>query len=406
MVDDLLFFMHRVRIMNTALSYSLPTVVEDRAMLQASGLLCVAFSSLEQGRAAAFIIKIFRRGVGASVTFGLAVALIFFAVFPSHAEQAAKVYRIGFLGRDEPPASDHTARNCPAKGGVLWRTLVEELRQRGYVQEQNLFIDCRYSETRWERALPLAMELVSLKVDLLVVLNTGNVRAAKQATSTIPIVMVDVIDPGDRGLVKSLARPGGNVTGCTDDVGQQIGGKYLQLLTDIVPHISRVSVLVHDESVLAHDRYDGLFATDLEAAARALGVTLQWHRVQESEELQGAFATMTKAGAEGILVLPDPFMLIHRQRIVDLVTQSRLPGVYFHRTFVEQGGLLSYAADKLAVWRCVGVYVDKILKGAKPADLPVEQPKKFELVINLRTAKALGLKIPQSLLLGADELIE
>jgi len=337
--------------------------------------------------------------VGVFATFSLAGALIFFASFPSHAEQPAKVYRIGFLGRDEPPASDRTARNCLAKGGIGWLRLLEELRGRGYAEDRNLFIDCRYSENRLERALPLAMELVSLKPDLLVVVNTTNVRAAKQATRTIPIVMVGVIDPAGRGLVRSLARPGENVTGCSADVGQQIAGKYLQLLTDVVPHISRVAVLVHD-------RDDSLFSTDLETAARALSVTLQFHTFRGPEELQGAFAAMTQAQAEGILVLPAPFMLMHRQRIVDLATQSRLPGVYFDRRFVEQGALLSYAPDEPAQWRCVGVYVDKILKGAKPADLPVEQPKKFELVINLRTAKALGLKIPPPVLLGADELIE
>jgi putative ABC transport system substrate-binding protein len=278
---------------------------------------------------------------------------------------------------------------------------VEGLRAHGYIPGQNLVIECRYTEGREERAASLAAELVSLKVDLLVANGTTQVRAAKQATSAIPIVMYGVIDPVRRGLVASLAHPGGNVTGPTDTL-MEMEGKRLQLLKEAVPTVSRVAVLSYSTGT-----HEGIFEREREAAARALGVTLQSYGVRALEEIAGAFTAMTKARAEALFVDPHPFWGGHEQRrIVELAAQSRLPAVYPVRAFVQAGGLLAYDVDQPAIRRRVGFYVDSILKGAKPGDLPVEQPTKFELVINLKTAKSLGLIIPQSLLSRADEVIQ
>jgi putative ABC transport system substrate-binding protein len=234
----------------------------------------------------------------------------------------------------------------------------------------------------------------------MVVAFTANVRAAKQATSTIPIVMVNVTDPVGRGLVPSLARPGSNVTGLALTVGMQIMGKYLQLLKEALPMASRVAVLTRGGL-----QPENRFRMELEAAAPALNVTLGFYRLGDPEDFESAFATVTKARAEALLVVPDPFAAVHAQRIVDLATQRRLP-VVSDRFLIPAGALLSYDANQPDIWRRIGLYVDKIFKGANPGDLPVEQPTKFELVINLKAAKALGLTIPQSLLGRADEVIE
>jgi putative ABC transport system substrate-binding protein len=343
----------------------------------------------------------FRLWSRASAVSTMLALSLFAAPLPSDGQQPAKVYRIGYLSGNTLAPSDRTAQGCPIKGNPFWQALVEGLREREYVQGQNLVIECRYTEGREERALGLATELVSLKVDLLVVFSTANVRAAKQATSTIPIVMVGVLDPVGRGLVASLARPGGNVTGLAGDAGKEIAGKYLQFLKEAVPAASRVAVLAY-----LVDVPENLFTPVLEAAARALNVTLQYYELREPEKLDGAFAAMTKARTEALLVLPHPFMSTHARRIVDLAAQSRLPAMYPHREMVEPGGLLTYDLDGPAIWRRIGIYVDKIFKGAKPGDLPVEQPTKFYLTINLKTAKALGLVVPQSLLLRADEVIQ
>jgi len=321
----------------------------------------------------------------------------------SPGQQPTKVYRIGYLSDAEGTApTDTSPQHCPLKGGPYWQAFVAGLRERGYIPGQNLIIECRWTEGRDERAPALAAELVSLKVDLLVALGTNQVRAAKQATSTLPIVMLGVINPVERGLVTSLAQPGGNVTGLTDTVGTQIGGKYLQLLTEAVPTASRVAVLLHPSGPQTPP--SGTLR-ETQAAARALGVTLQSYEVREPEELEGAFTAMTKARAEALLVDPHPFFDVHNQRIVDLAARSRLPAMYPGRGYVEAGGLLAYGVNEPAIRRRIGLYVDKIFKGAKPGDLPVEQPTTFELIINLKTAKALGLTIPPMLLIQAEEVI-
>ena len=316
--------------------------------------------------------------------------------------EQAQVYRVGFLSFASPPtASERTPHQCPTNGGVNWEPMVEGFREHGYVLGRNLVIECRYPEGQEDRARSLAAELVDMKVDLIVAASTANVRGARQATSTVPIIMVGVIDPVRRGLVASLARPGGNVTGLAEDAGTQIVGKHLQLLREIAPRASRVGVLAY-----LMDQPEAVLRRDLDEAARTLGMTLLYRELREPEKLDEAFATLTKDGAEALVVMPHPFMAVNGKRIVDLAMRSGLPTVLPFREHVQAGGLLAYDVDRRALRRRIGAYADKIFKGAKPADLPVEQPTEFELIVNLQTAKALGIAIPQTLLLRADEVIE
>ncbi len=322
------------------------------------------------------------------VALGLALLV---APVPSHGQQPGKVYRIGGLGYVSP-----TSPVFERDWGGGFKA---GLRERGYIEGQDFVLEYRWTETPWEQAPALAAELVSLKVDLLLVVGITGTRAAKEATSTIPIVMVYVVDPVRAGLVASLAHPGGNVTGVSFTAGPEIAGKHLQLLKEAVPTLSRVAVL----------SAPGVAATSLretEVAARALGLTLQPYEVREPKEFERAFTAMTKARAEALLVLAALPNFSHRQRIAEFAAQSRLPAMYPGREYVEAGGLMAYAANAPAMFRRAATYVDKILKGAKPADLPVEQPTKFDLIINLKAAKALGLTIPQSLLNRADEVIQ
>jgi putative ABC transport system substrate-binding protein len=332
------------------------------------------------------------------------LALVLLAV-PVHSpgQQPAKVYRIGYLAVGPAP-TEQTPQYCPIKGGSSGRAWVEGLREHGYIEGQNLLIECRWTEGHEERAPVLAAELVSLKPDLLVAFGTVQVRAAKQATTEIPIVMVGVIEPVRRGLVTSLAHPGGNVTGPTNTVGMEIEGKRLQLLKEAVPKLSRVAVLHYFSAGPPDPNHP--FQREEEAAAQTLGLTLRFYEVRDPNELAGAFAAMAKAREEALYVVPNPFWGGHEQRIADLAVQSRLPTVSGDRDIVQAGGLLSYYANIPAIRRRVAFYVDKILHGANPGDLPVEQPTKFDLIINLKTAKALGLTIPQSLLNRADEVIQ
>jgi putative ABC transport system substrate-binding protein len=269
------------------------------------------------------------------------------------------------------------------------------------VEGQSFVAEYRFAEGRLERFPSLATELVSLKVDLIVAGNPTAARAAKQATSTIPIVMVYVFDPVGMGIVASLARPGGNVTGVAFGAGPEIVGKYLELLREAVPKASRVAVLMNPDSPSSP-----VLLRETQAAAHALAVTLQVLDVRKADDLDSVFAAMTREHDGALLVLPHLFLFAHARRIVDLADRSRLPAMYPVRDFVEAGGLMAYAANAPDMFRRAGYFVDKILKGAKPADLPVEQPTKFELIINLKTAKALALTIPPSLLARADQVIE
>jgi putative ABC transport system substrate-binding protein len=306
-------------------------------------------------------------------------------------QQAANIARIGWLG------------NIPAAGRQMRETFLQGLRDLGYVEGRNVVIEYRFAEGKLERYPALAAELVALKVDVIVAPITAAALAAKQATRTIPIVFATVGDPTTDGLVTSLARPGGNVTGLSL-LAPELVGKCLEQLTQAVPGVSRVVVLWQPGAAPEHTEKDML--KEAEVAAGALGVRLQFVEARGAADLDRAFSDMTRVRAGALTVLTGNLFFGERRRLVDLAAKNRLPAVYTLREFVDAGGLMAYGPNAADLFRRAAVYVDKILKGAKPADLPVEQPTKFELVINLKTAKALGLTIPPSLLLRADQVIE
>jgi ABC-type uncharacterized transport system substrate-binding protein len=318
----------------------------------------------------------------------IAAVLLTVAVI-AEAQQPAKVYRIGAL-TNVPP-------NAP-EASPLWSAFRQRLSERGWVEGRNVVIEYRQAEGQVERFPSLAAELVGLKVDLIVTVSTLGARAAKQATDAIPIVMVFAGDAVEEGLIASLARPGANVTGLTFIVGPEIVGKYLELLKEAVPKVSRMAVLYHQAT-------RPMFLREAQAAAQVLAVKLQPFEVQSPNELESAFVAMTMERANGLLVLPHPFAFAHARRIADLAAKKRLPAIYGFRESVEAGGLMAYAANAPDMFRRAATYVDKILKGTKPADLPVEQPTKFELVINLKTAKQIGLTIAPNVLARADRVI-
>jgi putative ABC transport system substrate-binding protein len=275
------------------------------------------------------------------------------------------------------------------------------LRELGYIEGQNLAIEYRYAEGKSNRAPELAAELVRLKVDIIVVAGGGPwIRAAKNATNTIPIIMVGVgDDPVEGGLVESLARPSGNVTGLTF-LNRELGGKRLELLKEAVPKIARVAVL-YDPAL----QNNILQLKEVESAARSLGLTVRSWDVRTGQGFERLFAALTKERPDGLYVPGGPLMTTNRNRIVGFALKNRLPSVYQNREAVDAGGLMSYAADETESYQRVAYYVDRILKGAKPGDLPVEQPTKFELVINLNTAKQIGVTIPPNVLARADRVI-
>jgi putative ABC transport system substrate-binding protein len=281
----------------------------------------------------------------------------------------------------------------------------QALRELGYIEGQNIATEYRYAEGKANRYPELAAELVRLKVDIIVVVGGGRlILAAKNATKTIPIVMgVAVIDPVEAGVIDSLARPGGNVTGLTN-LAVELGGKRLELLKEAVPKIAHVAVLY--EPALRFIRIE--VKEVLPVAARALGLTIQPWEVRAADDFEKVFATLDKQRPDGLYVpgSAGPLMSANQKRIVDFTLKSRLPSMYHNREPVEAGGLMSYAADLADSYRRVATYVDRILKGAKPADLPVEQPTNFELVINLKTAKQIGLTIPPNVLARADRVIK
>jgi putative ABC transport system substrate-binding protein len=306
------------------------------------------------------------------------------------AQQAGKVPRIGFLSLTSP--SDRPA---------LFDAFRQELRELGWIEGQNIAIDRRYADGRVDRLPDLAAELVRLKVDLLLSWGTQGVTAARNATETIPVVMIAVRDPVGIGLIASLARPGGNVTGVSGYAGLETVAKQLELLKEIVPKIRRAAILSNPTNA-----YHQLAIREVNARARSLGVQLQLLEARGPNEFDGAFAAMAKERVGALLVLSDAMLNSHRTRIADLAARSRLPAAYGITESVEAGGLLSYGPSFLDLFRRSATFVDRILKGAKPADLPVEQPSKFDLAINLKAARALGLTIPPSLLARADYIIE
>ena len=329
---------------------------------------------------------------------------------PSLGQQPGKVYRVGWLSGSASPVEGVNAERCPRVDtpDKLWRTWVAALRERGYVQGQNLTLFCRLTDGDDERAPALATELVNLNVDVLVAAGRRQIWSAQQATTTIPIVMHGANDPVGRGLVKSLARPGGNVTGLAADAGPEFMAKNLQLLKDAIPTATRVAVLRRAVAIVAA-RDPGFLRVlaALDAAAPPLNVTLQHYDIYEPGELEGAFAAMAQARAQALLLVPAYLLEAHAQQIVALAARYRLPAMYPDSFWAERHkGLASYGLDALEMRRRLAVYVDKILQGAKPGDLPVEQPTKFELSVNLQTAKTLGLTFPGPFLLQADNVIK
>jgi putative ABC transport system substrate-binding protein len=283
----------------------------------------------------------------------------------------------------------------------LLDTFRQGLRELRWIEGQNIVIDYRFAEDRLDRLSDLAAELVRLKVDVIVSAGTQGVTAAKNATETIPIVMIGVRDPVGTGLIASLARPGGNVTGVSGSAGLEIVAKQLELLKETIPKIRRVAILSNPGNA-----YHQLAIREVNVAARSLGVQLQVLEARGPNEFDGAFAAMVKERVGALVVLSDIIFNNHQTRLADLATRSRLPTAYGVRESVEAGGLMSYGPSFLDFYHRSAAYVDKILKGDKPADLPVEQPTKFELVINLKTARAIGVTVPPALLARADEVIE
>jgi putative tryptophan/tyrosine transport system substrate-binding protein len=326
-------------------------------------------------------------------TFAAALALgLLGAPLATDAAPARKVPVIGYLA----PEAESVFRSLTA--------FRQWLRDLGYVEGQTVALEIRFTNGHEERARSLATELVQRGVDVIVARTTVAALAAKQATSTIPIVFTEVGDPVARGLVASIARPGGNATGFGSFASVEVNAKRLALLVEAVPGIARVAVLRYKNPALQELPRSSLDV--FREAAQKLGVALQIHHVQQPADLEMAFVAMTRERAGGLVLVGAPFFLMHRATILRLTAQHRLPAISTERPFAELGGLMAYVEYTPDTERRVAVFVDKILKGAKPADLPVEQPTKFEFVINLKTAKALGLIIPPSALLQADHIIE
>jgi len=326
--------------------------------------------------------------VGVIVTLTLSILA---APLVTDAQPATKVHRIGWLSSVSPLLEFDPRLDAFRQG----------LRDLGYVEGQNLVIEYRYAEGREERLSDLAAELVRLKVDVIVAVAAVATRAAQRATRTLPIVMKGTDDPVAQGFVASLAQPGGNTTGLSY-LSAELPGKRLEFLKETVPQSTRIAVLANPADISY-----ATWMNNLTVAARALGLQLHVLELHSADELDNAFAAMTQAGADALLVVEDPVLTARlRGRIADLAATYRLPAMYDWKMSVEAGGLMSYGPSVLDTRRRAATYVDKILKGAKPADLPVEQPTKFELIINLKAAKALGMTMPPSLLLLADEVIQ
>src|SRR5689334_7101096 len=313
-------------------------------------------------------------------------ALLFALSLSVHAQQTKKVPRIGYLSVGSPETT-------PAR----YEAFRQGLREVGYTEGKDILVEYRYAQEKLEQLPTYAAELVALKLDVIVSGGPTPTRAATQATKTIPIVMTFDSDPVGNGFVASLARPGGNVTGLSN-VAPEISGKRVEILKEIIPKLSRVAVLG-----MSSNPGNALSLKQTELAARGLGLQTSFVDIRDSKDIEAAFQGANTARADAILVLNFPPLF--SRRILDGATNRRLPAIYFNSSFVDEGGLMSYGASLVDLDRRAAIYVDKILKGAKPADLPVEQPTKFELVINLKTAKQIGLTIPPSVLARADKVI-
>ncbi len=316
-------------------------------------------------------------------------AVLLLTVSLAEAQQTKKVPRIGFLSATSP--SSISARLEAFRQG---------LSELGYVEGKNVVIEYRYAEGKLDRLSELAAEVVRLKVDVIVTVSPPATRVVKEATVTIPIVMAFDDDPVGSGLVVSLARPGGNITGLST-LYPEISGKQLELLKEIVLGLSRVAVLGNSTQP-----GNAQALREIEFAAGAFGVQLQYLDVRGPKDIETAFRAASKGRADAVLVLSSPVLFLQRTQIADLAVKSRLPVIYGRPEYVEDGGLMTYGVSITDLYRHAATYVDKILKGAKPADLPVEQPTKFDFVINLKAAKQIGLTIPQSVLYRADKVIK
>jgi len=316
------------------------------------------------------------------------------APISTDAQQAGKVYRVGLIFTTAPVSE----MAGPEPVHPPTRAFLHTLRSLGYVEGQNLVFERRSAEGKFERFTEIVAELVRLKTDVIVTVGTPMTQAAKQVTTTVPIVMASSLSPVEAGVVASLARPGGNITGLTANTGPEVEGKRLELLRDALPKISRVAYLGMKTD------WEGSSGKSVKTAAQALRVTLL-HAEHTPSQYSGAFAVIVQQRPDALFVADSPPAYAQRHLIVEFAIKNRLPGTYARREFAEAGGLMSYGVSSPDLFRRAAVFADKILKGAKPADLPVEQPTKFELVINLKTAKALGLTIPPSVLVRADEVI-
>ena len=310
--------------------------------------------------------------------------------FAIDAQQRASLPRIGYVVLNDADSGRH-----------LLAAFRQGLRERGWVDGQNIVIEERYADGVLDRLRALVAELIRLKVDVIVTTSSATTWAAKDATRSIPIVMTVSADALGEGLVTSLARPGGNITGMTYLVGPEIAGKQLQLLKDLVPNAMRVAVLTNPTN-----KSHAALARELKVAAQSLGVQLHVVEAPSPDQLDNAFDAMTREHAGALLVLTDSIFVGQRRRIVDLAARAKLPAIYYQREYVDAGGLISYGASLWDMFHRSAADVDKILRGAKPADIPIEQPTKFDLVINLKAAKALGITISPSLLQRADEAIQ
>jgi putative ABC transport system substrate-binding protein len=308
----------------------------------------------------------------------------------SFSQQQGKVWRVGFLALRSPTASNPNAGYDP---------FLQGMRELGYVEGKNLKMEWRFAEGKVERFPGLAAELVQLKVDVILAAGVQPTSAAQKATATIPIVMGNSIDPVGSGFVASLARPGGNITGLSNLIAD-LGPKHLEMLLSIVPKLSRVAVLTNP----TNSGHTTIVKT-IQTAAQTSGVRILSLQARSAQEVESAFSTMKRENAGAVIVVNDPFFNQQRRQIIDLAAKNRLSSVSAVKEYAEAGGLMSYGPNFADMYRRAATYVDKIIKGAKPANLPVEQPTKFELFINGKTAKALGLTIPQSLLIMADKVI-
>jgi ABC-type uncharacterized transport system substrate-binding protein len=346
-----------------------------------------SITGLSRGTGASKEITMLFKTVGLAMTFVLAILLAPFAVA---AQQPGKVYRIGIL------AGSSQALNWQPGNEALQ----QGLRELGYMEGKNVILEYRYTEGNVALFPELAAELVRSNVDIIVALGHPMVLAAKHATKTIPIVMTVPTDPVETGLVESLAHPGGNITGFTSRT-IETAGKPLELFKETVPTLVRVAILCD-----AANPFNILHAKEVQTAGRALGLTVQLWEVHGTDDFERVFTALSQERPDGLYVTGGPLIRANEKRIMDFAVKSGLPSVHEGRASVEAGGLMSYAYDIVDQYRRVASYVDKILKGTKPADLPVERPMKFELVINLKTAQALGITIPPTLLFQADEVIK